>query len=626
MKTTLVSLRYLMFACVIIFSFIACGDDDEQGSNAVIEVLFPAEKQILLNSKDNEPITITFSASNDWTAIPSHRWIDLSKITGSAGENAIIVSVDENDSFTKRIGTITIKDKVSGKSTDITVTQGEKDGVLTFSTPEDNTTLSIDNENQTITAEVSVQSNYDYTLTSDADWLTYQKIGRNDDGSMKYVFHADPEKLYEAAGYEAKNATVSFEYQSEVTRSPQAKQYIVKFPGITPKVEFLSKEESGEEEETEKVVTKVTLTDEMEAGVYKSVVQVKSNIAWVVKNTSDYVDTEIIGENKSACFFETQTSLNIMLKEGKLDTEDLNNGKIEIDDAHTNEAVKALSVIVKGVGSDYIYIDETSFVEAGKDQMTGVYMFPAEGGEMPFKVKASDMADVTFYLATVEVSMGVPSIIRSKDAATGWPSFGGVDKTETVMRSVVETGLYTIWTSARTEMESYGGGDPYANRFVALFAVSNTKYPDFDSMFDGITEEDWENGTLKEELEGKYIILGQKGMEVNYYFDSKKLPENGTVLNIGLDGGDIVVDYETNAEGVTLYKNVEWTDQEDPYKWSGDNLGVNDPSLTFGEGQITIKVPKSTTERTFNLGFGAYVGEGKNEYMLRTFTIKQSDN
>ena len=70
------------------------------------------------------------------------------------------------------------KDKASGKSVDIVVTQGEKGSVLTFSTENQNgTDLVIDNEKQEITAEVSVKSNYDYSISISPDWLTYEKKG-----------------------------------------------------------------------------------------------------------------------------------------------------------------------------------------------------------------------------------------------------------------------------------------------------------------------------------------------------------------------------------------------------------------------------------------------------------------
>ena len=135
MKTILGFFQYLLIVCATVVSFAACSsDDDDNGSNATIDITSPVDKKITCTGKDNNDVSVSFTASNDWTAIPSHKWISLSKMTGSAGDNTIMVSVDDNDAYKTRIGTITIKDKVSGKSADITVTQGEKDGVLTFST------------------------------------------------------------------------------------------------------------------------------------------------------------------------------------------------------------------------------------------------------------------------------------------------------------------------------------------------------------------------------------------------------------------------------------------------------------------------------------------------------------
>lgn len=618
MNTTLSYFKYLLIVCATVFSFAACSsdDDDNSGSNATIDIISPADKQITCTGKDNNDVQITFSASNDWTAISSHKWISLSKMTGSAGDNSIIVSIEDNDAYKTRIGTITIKDKVSGKSSDITVTQGEKDGVLTFSTEsQTGTSLVIDNENQTITAEVNVKSNYDYTMTISPDWLSYENKGRNDDGSVKYVFHADVEKLYAAGGYNEQTAIVSFAYQAE-TRAPATKEYAVKFEGVTSFVTFYSDEES---------VTSTTLIDENGEGVYKSIIKVKSNIAWSLKNSSDYSDVEVIGNDQSVKFFETIISVGIELKDGFLDTDDLTTGKIEVVDANTNKTVNSLSVIVNGVGQDYIYIDQTSFIEAGKDQMTGVYMFAADGGEMPFSVKASDIDNVAFYLAKVETSLGVPTIIKSVDVTAGWPAYGGVDEAPK-NRSAIGTGRYVIWTSERSEMESMGGGDPSASRFFALFAVSKADYPDFDSMFN-IIDDDWENGTLKEGLENSYIILGQKGMEINYTFDSEQVPYDGVILTVPAEGGEIKISYETNNENISLYKDVKWDDKEDPYDWSGDYFDNTDLSVSFPEqGVMVLKVSETKTSRSFSCGIAAYVENKERDYMMRTFTIRQTIN
>lgn len=521
MKTTSSYFKYL-FVCVLMCTFVACGDDDDNnnGSNATIELLSPAE--ITCTGADNDAVTITFVAENDWTAIVSHNWIDLSKRTGSAGEQKIIVTVENNDDFKTRIGTITIKDKASGKSVDIIVTQGEKGSVLTFSTEDQNgTSLAIDNEKQEIIAEVSVKSNYDYSITISPDWLTYEDKGRNNDGSRKYVFHADPEKLYAAGGYGEQAAIVSFAYQAE-TRTPATKEYAVKFAGITPSVTFYKDEES---------IAATTLMND--AGTYKSVVKVISNVAWKLQNSSDYSEATIINANISKNFFETQISMNVEIKDGVLDTDDLTGGKIEVLDANTNEVIKNLPVLVEGVGEDYIFIDETNFIEAGKDQTTGVYMFAKEGGKMNFKVKAANLDDVSLLLLRVVLSdNSVPSVVRRVRVDTD-----GYDPDDYMMinspwgqcnpvirnRSAIQSGEYTIEMNARDpESETGMNGEmlAYENRFFALFAVSTKKYADpeyGDILGSDLFDFNEESGTweLRPELADSYIVLGQNKEEMD---------------------------------------------------------------------------------------------------------------
>lgn len=541
MKTTLTYFKYL-FVCVLMCAFAACGDDDDEskGSNTTIEVVSPADLAITCTGSDNDAVTVSFVAENDWTAIVSHNWIDLSKRTGSAGEQKIIVTVENNDDFKTRIGTITIKDKASGKSVDIVVTQGEKGSVLTFSTENQNgTDLVINNEKQEITAEVNVKSNYDYSISISPDWLTYEKKGRNDDGSIKYVFHADPEKLHAAGGYNEQTAIVSFAYQAE-TRTPATKDYAVKFAGITPTVTFYEGEES---------IAATTLIDEN--GTYKSVVKVMSNVAWKLKNSSDYSEATIINTNTSKNFFETQVTMDVEIKEGALDTDDLTGGIIDILDANTDKSIKGLPVIVKGVGTDYIYIDETNFIEAGKDQTTGVYMFATEGGKMNFKVKAADLEDVSLILLRVVLAdNGVPSVIRRVRIDTD-----GYDPDDYMMinspwgqckpviksRSAIQSGEFTIEMNARDiESETGMNGEilAYENRFFALFAVSTKKYADpeyGDIMGSDLFDFNEETSTweLRPELANSYIVLGQNKAEIDVTKLESDLKEQS--LQIPLD-------------------------------------------------------------------------------------------
>lgn len=618
MKTTIGYFKYMLMALTAVFAFSACSDDDDDKANsaAIIEVITPAEKQITCNGEiedndENFPFAVTFKASNNWTAIPSHKWINLSKMTGSAGENTIFVIVENNEVFQRRIGTITLKDKVSGNSVDILVTQGEKGSVLTFSTPEPKTSLVLNNEEETITAEVDVKSNYEYSLSVSADWLTYEKKGKNDDGSEKYIFHANPEKLFAAGGYNAQTAIVSFSYAS-ATRTPATKEYAVKFDGITPFATFFS----GMDE-----INKANLEDMFGEGTYQSVIRVKSNVAWTLKDASDYAKSEIVGAEQSVNFFEKTVSVAVTLKDGKLDTEDLGDGKLEIVNANTQEVVGELPVWVNGVGADYIHIDRSSFI-VGVDQQTGVYMFEPEESSMEFKVNASNMDDVVFYMAKIQENMGYPSLITNADVSLeGWGGFVSVTKAP-VTRSAVESGKFILTTTARNDNE---WPSPAQNRFFALFAVSKTKYPTLEDMFD--YDENW-MPVLKEGLENSYIRLGQKGLEIKHTFESEAIPYDDYVINLPAEGGEVRVDYTTTAQYIsTVYLNLNWEDKSDPYSFDGVPLeeGGN-LSIDWGDrySYFIIKVKPTTETRTFKCGIATYVQAKDSDYLMRSFIIRQT--
>lgn len=624
MKTILSYFQYLLIVCATVVSFAACSsDDDDNGSNATIDIISPVDKQITCTGKDNGDVSISFTAYNDWTAIPSHKWISLSKMTGSAGDNTIIVSVDDNDAYKTRIGTITIKDKVSGQSTDITVTQGEKDGVLTFSTEsQTGTSLVIDDENQTITAEVNVKSNYDYTMTISPDWLSYESKGRQDDGTIKYVFHADAEKLYAAGGYEAQIATVSFAYQAE-TRAPATKEYAVKFEGITPKIES--------------DISPVTLEDDGEN--YKAVVHVTSNILWTMGNKLSFADAEYTsGENQSKQYFETTTAIVVTYnKELQVEEEKGNLTFLNIK----GEALDySIEVRYPGVGEDYVYLDDSAF-DLGDDHM---HTFDAHGEEMypgyyddlslNFQVKAASKENVTFYIVRQDHA-GASVYSTYLDASynevsadmTGWNKWGDVDdpEEEELKLSTVETITKSLVIKARGESEV--GSSQDADRYFAFFAVSSITYPNFKDLFD-------EDGVLKPELEGKYINCCQKaGVSIKDF----SCPElTGKTLEVEAAGKTLEFQY-TGLDLGTEKWAASWTHGDikvvdgvlsDEPDWNGvgDMITYAFGDFTEGTGTIRITVKSNTTKKARSENYAIFYGASSDDsYPVFTyFTIKQA--
>lgn len=547
-------------------------------------------------------------------------------MTGSAGDNTIIVSIDDNEAYKTRIGTITIKDKVSGKSADITVTQGEKDGVLTFSTGEANTTLTIDNEKQEITAEVSVASNYDYTMHTDATWLTYEKIGRNDDGSIKYIFHADPEKLYQAGGYAEQSAAVTFEYQAE-TRAPGAKMYLVKFAGITPSVVS--------------DIAPVVLEDDGE--VYKATAHITSNILWTMGNKPAFASVEYSGgENNSRQYFETNTAITFIYNKAELQIEG-ETANLTFIDAEGKTLSYSIDVKFPGVGDDYVYLDNTAF-ELGDNRMHTFEAFGEPDPEMGpamykdiclnFQVKAANPDNITFYIVRQNFA-GAPIYStyldewgdESSTDMTGYSGWGFVEDPEsTFARSNVETITKSLYIKSRGN-EWNGSSKEDAERYFSFFAVSSTKYPTFESMFD-------EEGNLKPELDGKYVICSQKA--TGSITDFKCPDLTGKTLEVTAAEETLKfkysgLDFAAEKWGASwTYGDFEIVDgalTDDPANWG---TGAIIKSYDFGKfvdgsGEISITIAPNKTGKPRTENYAIYSGMPDfNNAVFTYFTIKQA--
>lgn len=621
MKTTMIYFRYL-FACILMVAFVACGDDDEtKGSNATIEVISPEDLAITCTGSDNDAVTVSFVAENDWTAIVSHNWIDLSKRTGSAGEQKIIVTVENNDDFKTRIGTITIKDKISGKSVDIVVTQGEKGSVLTFSTEnQSGTNLTINNEQQEITAEVDVKSNYDYSITISPDWLTYEDKGRNSDGSRKYIFHADPEKLYAAGGYNEQTAIVSFAYQAE-TRTPATKEYAVKFAGITP---------------TMTCDMAPIVLDDMFGDGYEATIHITSNIKWALGNKPSFTEVTYPVANSSVNYFEVNTAVKLAYNKADLQVEE-ESGTLTFVDAEGKAMDYTLSVKYPGVGNDYVEIDNTAF----KMPDNQLYMFEAHGVEeypgyysdiaVNFQVKAVNKNDIAFYIA--RQSFGGSPVYSTymndyeeevSADMTGYQGWGFVEDPEVDnTRAVVETITKTLYVKSRGN-EWNGSSIESKDRYFALFAVSATKYPTFESLFN-------EAGELKPELDAKFINLGQKKKGGVEDFVCEGL--SGQTLTASPSGQTFTFEYsgiDLSSEdwGATWYHDVEIVDGAmkkgeygtgDMIDLTGTKLG----SLENGSGKITITVTPNTTGKARAGKFAICAGMLE-DAVITYFTIEQA--
>lgn len=611
MKISMIYLRRLLAACLLIVAFAAC-NDDETSSSGSVSLLSDAEEVCLAKE---EVVEIAISSTGDWAAVPSKGWLKLSTIQGTSGENQKIkVTVASNETFSQRIGTVVIKDKVSGKSVEVKITQGAKDAKFVFS--EATTTLQINNEKREIVGQVKVTSNYDWSISipEKDNWLTYQ-IGERDANSCTIRFYAEPDKM---DNYNAREALVSFNYAS-ATRTPVAETHQVLFDGIKPEVVFNRPYgETG--------VTDIRLEDMFGTGEYEATVIIKSNIAWSLKQIPDFVDVTILDGNKSAKFFETETNLILSLKADKLNTGDLEGG-LQTFDAALNEPSSVLKIQLGGVGEHYVFIDPSTFKP--ESAMVPCFMFDASSEDgyssilKNFFVRASNQAKVNFYLVKLQNSWGYPSkdayndygILVSNDVTNRW---GGVDPIETPMtRRPVEGKEWQLWLKSRDDFEGQLSNSK-KDRFFALLAVSADLAPTYDDLFD--TE-----GNLKEVFSSQIIKVGQKAKPVNYYFYSEDITD-GKLIEVDAKGKTIIISYETDAESMGVYEDVvKYSDK--PFEWKGASLANSEMlAADFKDGKIylTVKPNKTGAKRSTTCGIGNYVEGSETDYLLISFPIEQA--
>lgn len=633
MKTTMNYLRQLLVLCAVAIAFVACGDDKDDEIGGDITVTTPAEKAIVCNGTENKPVTITFTASGNWTARPSHGWMSLSKMTGGAGEQTIILIVSDNDDYGKiRVGTITITDKNSGKSVDITVTQGKKDGVLTFSgDSQDGMDLVIFSDvdepaNNKIDGEVNVASNYDYTISLDKEWLGYQ-TERNSDGTTKVSLKVtNYDKLYADGGYGEQTCTVSFAY-SGATRAPGVVTYKVKFPGITPYVKYYT-----DYEEEAEAVSSITLEEGdysyTEGGetitkhAFLKMVYVKSNIAWQNVASDKFVVEYVGAENKSVAFFESQTSVRVVLEEMQVEDIDETISFKDVKNAETS--LTPLHVKVPGLGSNYVYLDWSVFQPI--DQTTGHFMFEAAGASMwepvamDFVVSTTNAEQAKVYV--LKVSSNTHYDIHEGVLAEEATCVKNLYEPDSYEGNTVKSGTWTL----QLEDRGYEGDEsPSEHLYFAIVVASGLS--SYQDLFDN-------DSYLKEEYENNCIILGQKGKAADYEFtgtyNGHELADD-QMINVAPSGGDIVIDYSIAPAldpdmgiGLNLYKGIEITG-EGAEDWDGTPV-VNDPVFSGDfsqENKITISVKKNEgKERITSLGFVVSVGEKM--LLVKTIQVKQA--
>lgn len=629
MKTTIFYLRQLLVLFAVMLAFSACDDDKDDATGGDITIITPSNNAITCGGTVKDPFTISFTATSDWTARPSHGWLSLSKMTGGAGDHTIILMVADNDNFDKsRVGTITITDKVSKKSVDILVTQGAKNAELTFSSKsQEGMELEIISDlkepaNNRIEGSVDVSSNYDYEIKLDKEWLGYQ-TSINDDGSTNINFKVtDYDKLYNDGGYGESTCTVSFVYASQ-TRAANTVTYKVKFPGITPYLEFyVSNEEEAEavssiELEEGDYIYKENEDDTEFITIHtylKSAVYIKSNIAWENVESDKFLFEKNSAKNNSSTFFDSNTSVKVVLKEMTLD--DIDDNISFTDKKNPQEPFGKLNVTVKGLGNDYVFLDWSVFQPV--DQITNHFMFEGagEGPYLPiqkeFVVKTTNPRKEKVFALNVSSNLHY-DIQGVLDDEAKWVQ---LLEPEGYVGTTLKEGKWMVRVGDRGDDSDL---DQKAPRYFALVAAPST-VNSFEELFEG--------GYLKEEFEKNCIILGQKVKVEELTFETGDVELDGTI-EVAPEGELITINFTTNAPyGITTFmQNVNGT-VASPYDWSGD---VPDASIfskvDFSEDSIEIAVAPNETgkKREIRCGLAAFIpdSEEENDYLLYTFTIVQ---
>lgn len=154
-------LSLLAFCCL---AFAAC--DNEKPSVDIIKL----SQQVI--EVDFEPNTyaVFVTSPYSWDAVAKNDWIIINTISGIAGTRELQFTVERNEQLNIREGTIVIKNKDAGLYTELSVIQKIFDPILNV-------------ENKPVLEfscaggeqPILVESNFEYNIISDAEWLTFHK-------------------------------------------------------------------------------------------------------------------------------------------------------------------------------------------------------------------------------------------------------------------------------------------------------------------------------------------------------------------------------------------------------------------------------------------------------------------
>lgn len=133
--------------------------------------------------------SVTFTSPYDWTAeiVSGSEWFNLRTSSGKAGSATLTCyAKDANENVGSREGAVRVK--IGTVSVDIPVVQGQKDVILG-----EEAEAAVDWKGGTIT--VHTQSNVDYRITCDADWVVHTETRALNEATE--VFQVQPNETSE---------------------------------------------------------------------------------------------------------------------------------------------------------------------------------------------------------------------------------------------------------------------------------------------------------------------------------------------------------------------------------------------------------------------------------------------
>lgn len=155
---------FALFTALLIFSCTQepSGGDKPQGSKDKLTLSSASAATV---EAAGGSVTVSFTASGDWTVSPSNdraTWIGISPASGTAGKATVTVTVEPNDTPDERSATLRVK--CGSATASVTITQKQKDALT--HTPS-KTQFGAEGGNFTI----EVTANVEYGFDIDVDWI-----------------------------------------------------------------------------------------------------------------------------------------------------------------------------------------------------------------------------------------------------------------------------------------------------------------------------------------------------------------------------------------------------------------------------------------------------------------------